>query len=290
MPSAGRIVQQSPASARRPARKPLLAATSLIRRNPFMPRTVDGRSVRAGTSALGEGRVPRMEPMMISPKFSIAAAMCSADPASRANFGRLASCSRRAAARLGGIGRLSGGRFDGGIGACGACRAIVAYGPSRQTERRGRGGSSRRRRRGLLIRSLRSASVFDAAAPCPYRRPITAQPLRQRMRIASASVKPSAAIWPMPSGSCSAIAETATPITGTAMVPIAATEAGNRAEGREPADIADAELDHRAIEDQDQPRLDSAAHVGVLEAEADDGDRKACRARSARPPPRTAAA
>ena len=32
-----------------------------------------------------------------------------------------------------------------------------------------------------------------------------------------------------PSGSCSASAEATTPITGTAMVPIAATEAGSRA-------------------------------------------------------------
>ena len=37
-----------------------------------------------------------------------------------------------------------------------------------------------------------------------------------------------AAIWPTPNGSCSAIAEVVTPITGTAMVPIAATEAGSR--------------------------------------------------------------
>ena len=44
-----------------------------------------------------------------------------------------------------------------------------------------------------------------------------------------AKVNASAAIWPMPSGSCSASAEASTPITGTAMVPIAATDAGNRA-------------------------------------------------------------
>ncbi len=53
-----------------------------------------------------------------------------------------------------------------------------------------------------------------------------------RYRVASttpASVKISAAIWPGPSGSCSASAEATTPITGTAMVPIAATEAGRRA-------------------------------------------------------------
>ena len=50
-------------------------------------------------------------------------------------------------------------------------------------------------------------------------------------RVASttpARVKISAAIWPMPSGSCSATAAVTTPITGTAMVPIAATEAGSR--------------------------------------------------------------
>ena len=50
-------------------------------------------------------------------------------------------------------------------------------------------------------------------------------------RVASttpASVKISAAIWPMPSGSCSATAAVTTPITGTAMVPIAATEAALR--------------------------------------------------------------
>ena len=44
-----------------------------------------------------------------------------------------------------------------------------------------------------------------------------------------ASVNTSAAIWPRPRGSCSASAEAITPITGTAMGPIAATEAGRRA-------------------------------------------------------------
>ncbi len=44
-----------------------------------------------------------------------------------------------------------------------------------------------------------------------------------------ASVNTSAAIWPGPSGSCSATAEVTTPMTGTAMVPIAATDAGSRA-------------------------------------------------------------
>ena len=51
-------------------------------------------------------------------------------------------------------------------------------------------------------------------------------------RVASttpASVNTSATIWVTPSGSCSATADATTPITGTAMVPIAATEAGNRA-------------------------------------------------------------
>jgi len=43
-----------------------------------------------------------------------------------------------------------------------------------------------------------------------------------------ATVKTSAAICESPSGSCSAIAETTTPITGTSIVPIAATEAGRR--------------------------------------------------------------
>src|ERR1700747_2479590 len=43
-----------------------------------------------------------------------------------------------------------------------------------------------------------------------------------------ATVKTSAAICESPSGSCSAIAETTTPITGTSVVPIAATEAGRR--------------------------------------------------------------
>ena len=43
-----------------------------------------------------------------------------------------------------------------------------------------------------------------------------------------ATVKTSAAIFESPSGSCSAIAETTTPITGTSIVPIAATEAGRR--------------------------------------------------------------
>ena len=42
-----------------------------------------------------------------------------------------------------------------------------------------------------------------------------------------ATVKTSAAICESPSGSCSAIAETTTPITGTSIVPIAATEAGS---------------------------------------------------------------
>jgi two-component sensor histidine kinase len=51
-------------------------------------------------------------------------------------------------------------------------------------------------------------------------------------RVASAtapSVKTSAAIWSGPSGSRSARAEVTTPMTGTAMVPIAATDAGSRA-------------------------------------------------------------
>jgi hypothetical protein len=43
-----------------------------------------------------------------------------------------------------------------------------------------------------------------------------------------ASVKIRAAIWPGPSDSCSASADTTTPMTGTAMVPIAAIEAGSR--------------------------------------------------------------
>src|SRR5262249_14352006 len=43
-----------------------------------------------------------------------------------------------------------------------------------------------------------------------------------------ATVKTSAAICESPSGSCSAIAETTTLITGTSIVPIAATEAGRR--------------------------------------------------------------
>ena len=45
----------------------------------------------------------------------------------------------------------------------------------------------------------------------------------------AASVKTSAATWVGPSGSPSASADATTPITGTAMVPIAATEAGSRA-------------------------------------------------------------
>ncbi len=48
-------------------------------------------------------------------------------------------------------------------------------------------------------------------------------------RVASttpASVNASARIWPMPSGSCSTSADATTPMTGTAMVPIAATDAG----------------------------------------------------------------
>ena len=51
-------------------------------------------------------------------------------------------------------------------------------------------------------------------------------------RVASttpASVNTSATICVSPSGSPSAIADVTTPITGTAMVPIAATEAGSRA-------------------------------------------------------------
>jgi len=44
-----------------------------------------------------------------------------------------------------------------------------------------------------------------------------------------ASVNTSAAIWVSPSGSPSAIADATTPMTGTAMVPIAATDAGRRA-------------------------------------------------------------
>ena len=77
----------------------------------------------------------------------------------------------------------------------------------------------------------------------PYRKSQLAKMVRQALtgesldgvdqdRVASttpASVKISAAIWPAPSGSCSATAEATTPITGTAMVPIAATEAGSRA-------------------------------------------------------------
>ena len=43
-----------------------------------------------------------------------------------------------------------------------------------------------------------------------------------------ATVKTSAAICESPSGSCRAIVETTTPIAGTSIVPIAATEAGKR--------------------------------------------------------------
>ena len=62
--------------------------------------------------------------------------------------------------------------------------------------------------------------AFELRRPLIYDRVASATP---------ASVNTMAAIWPRPSGSCSAMAATITPITGIAMVPIAATEAGSRA-------------------------------------------------------------
>jgi two-component sensor histidine kinase len=86
---------------------------------------------------------------------------------------------------------------------------------------------------GLLVKQLHGTLTIDRA----WRgaRFIVTMPLQDRRdhdRVASAtaaSVKTSAAIWPGPSGSCSATAETVTPMIGTAMVPIAATDAGSRA-------------------------------------------------------------
>ena len=77
----------------------------------------------------------------------------------------------------------------------------------------------------------------------PYRKTQLARMVREAIggnpgpaaaydRVASttpASVNTRAAIWTMPSGSCSVMADATTPITGTAMVPIAATDAGSRA-------------------------------------------------------------
>jgi two-component sensor histidine kinase len=86
---------------------------------------------------------------------------------------------------------------------------------------------------GLLVKQLHGALAVDRA----WRgaRFIVTMPLPgtcDQDRVASTtapSVKKSAAIWTGPSGSCSATAEVTTPMTGTAMVPIAATDAGSRA-------------------------------------------------------------
>jgi two-component sensor histidine kinase len=88
---------------------------------------------------------------------------------------------------------------------------------------------------GLLVKQLHGTLTIDRA--WPGARFIITMPLqdhhdRDHDRVASAtaaSVKTSAAIWPGPSGSCSATAEAVTPMIGTAMVPIAATDAGSRA-------------------------------------------------------------
>ena len=88
-----------------------------------------------------------------------------------------------------------------------------------------------RRRRAAADQALSQAGArADGAAGAGWRR--RSRPGQLRTRVASAtpaSVKMSAAICPAPSGSPSATAEVTTPITGTAMVPIAATEAGSRA-------------------------------------------------------------
>ncbi len=84
---------------------------------------------------------------------------------------------------------------------------------------------------GLLVKQLHGSLVIDRA----WRgaRFIVTMPLpADQDRVASAtapSVKTSAAIWTGPSGSRSARAEVTTLMTGTAMVPIAATDAGSRA-------------------------------------------------------------
>ena len=73
---------------------------------------------------------------------------------------------------------------------------------------------------------------MGASSFCRPPRPNRRNPCKPTTAVASttpASVNTKAAIWRGPSGSCSATADTATPITGTAVVPIAATEAGSRA-------------------------------------------------------------
>ena len=81
------------------------------------------------------------------------------------------------------------------------------------------------------------ASSAPSRPPSPAQSPCPSEICRSRClgsphdRAASATpatVKTSAAICESPSGSCSAIAETTTPITGTSIVPIAATEASRR--------------------------------------------------------------
>ena len=74
--------------------------------------------------------------------------------------------------------------------------------------------------RGRALQQDQSISRNTSVAERDYPRVASATP---------ASVNTSAAICPAPSGSCSATAEATTPMTGTAMVPIAATEAGRRA-------------------------------------------------------------
>jgi two-component sensor histidine kinase len=84
---------------------------------------------------------------------------------------------------------------------------------------------------GLLVKQLRGTLSIDRSwrgARFVITIPLPANQERVA-RVTAASVKTSAAIWPGPSGSCSATAEAITPMTGTAMVPIAATEAGSRA-------------------------------------------------------------
>jgi two-component sensor histidine kinase len=86
---------------------------------------------------------------------------------------------------------------------------------------------------GLLVKQLHGTLAIDRA--WHGARFIVTMPLpdtRDQERVASTtapSVKKSAAIWTGPSGSCSVTAEVKTPMTGTAMVPIAATDAGSRA-------------------------------------------------------------
>jgi hypothetical protein len=83
----------------------------------------------------------------------------------------------------------------------------------------------------LLVKQLHGTLGIDRAwEGARFAVTLPIPPAQERVAKTTApSVKPSAASCPAPRGSRKAMAEARTPMTGTAMVPIAATEAGRRA-------------------------------------------------------------